>query len=249
MRAGSRAASARAGALGERFSVTTSVSGGPCVPVDARRDARLRARTAGLAPVARRSDEPGRFPQPRVLARGDALHGPVGARRPVSAQRRRGARPFAAPARQRASAARPSRGARRGAAAAGRTPRPGGSCRARTRARSSIASEPVLRSRTSASSASLRASSFALASRCAAELPLQLAHLQPAALAEPHRILQRDDQQRRRRGRASARDGRLLAAGRTRRGPGSSPRRRGLPRCAAAGCTWRCGPSATASRS
>ena len=36
------------------------------------------------------------------------------------------------------------------------------------RARSSIASEPVFRSRTSASSASLRALSFALASRCAA---------------------------------------------------------------------------------
>ena len=26
------------------------------------------------------------------------------------------------------------------------------------------------------------------------ELPVELAHLQPAALAEPHRVLQRDDQ-------------------------------------------------------
>ena len=63
------------------------------------------------------------------------------------------------------------------------------------RARSSIASDPVFRSRTSASSASLRAFSFAFAALLRLELPVELAHLQPAALAEPHRILQRGDQQ------------------------------------------------------
>ncbi len=79
------------------------------------------------------------------------------------------------------------------------------------------------------------------------ELPVELAHLQPAALAEPHRILQRGDQ--RDEGESEPAQGGATSAGRRPRGPDSSPLRRGPPRCAAAGCTSRCGPSATAIRS
>ena len=67
---------------------------------------------------------------------------------------------------------------------------------------------------------------------------------QPAALAEPERVL---DQ--RRSGRRGCRPGSSCLGARTPPGRGSSPSRRGLPRCAAAGCTWRRGRSATASRS
>ena len=62
------------------------------------------------------------------------------------------------------------------------------------RARSSIASRPCLRSRTSASSAALRACSFWLVSRCACDLPVHFPDAQPAALAQPQRILDQRDQ-------------------------------------------------------
>src|SRR5438105_1324356 len=84
------------------------------------------------------------------------------------------------------------------------------------------------------------------------ELRLQVHHVSHARFAEPkigmHERDQRDEDQR---DEAHDQPGSLaISAGcRTPRGPDSSPRRRGLLRCAAAGCTWRCGRCGSSSRS
>ena len=127
---------------------------------------------AGLAPLARRPDQARELAVARILARDDRGH--------------RGAAPRC---RQRDGAA--------GFGAAGRLQLEEHlvlrTMPSSARARSSIASLPVFRSRTSASSASFRALSLSLASRCAATCRSSSRTGEPAALAEPHRVLQRDD--------------------------------------------------------
>src|SRR4051812_33699241 len=94
------------------------------------------------------------------------------------------------------------------------------------------------------------------------DLLVQLPHAQPSSLTQPERVLNQqqqrcdteDDQAHRAAGppRKSAictADMDLTSGCRTRCGPDSWRCRPGLPRCAATGCTWPCGPSATASRS
>ena len=120
------------------------------------------------------------------------------------------------------------------------------------RAFSSTMSRPSCRSRTSEASRSLACCACALASFCSSSLSLHLRHVAHAAAAEPQLRSGRPAAAATRRTgtmRLSAWRARLSAGCRTPRGPGSWRCRPGLPRCAAAGCTWPCGRSATASRS
>ncbi len=105
------------------------------------------------ASIARRSDEARDLAKPRILARGDPMHGdermPEAAGTSARSALSAGARPArrASPPCQVPSSRLPA------PAATEKTPRPGWIMPSSERARSSIASYPVFRSRTSASSA------------------------------------------------------------------------------------------------
>src|SRR5690606_1659226 len=80
------------------------------------------------------------------------------------------------------------------------------------------------------------------------ELALQRPGPQPAALSQPQRVLDEDDERAQDAGEELHPDG-LMRAARRPRVPDSRPSRRGPPRCAEAGCTSPRGRSATATRS
>src|SRR2546425_8579601 len=111
------------------------------------------------------------------------------------------------------------------------------------RARSSIASVPCLRSRTSAVSAALRPSSWRfLALSISSLLSRRHAVSQPPLPSQSGYWMSTISAQR-----MPARS--LISGARTPPGRGRKPSRRGPPRCAAAGCTSRRARSATATRS
>src|ERR1700694_5528781 len=76
------------------------------------------------------------------------------------------------------------------------------------------------------------------------DLAIELPHPQPTAFAEPHRILEGEDECRKDEGEKS--QGAVSSIGGTPRARDNWRRHRDLPRCAGAGCTSRSGPSATA---
>src|SRR6185312_17045984 len=153
----------------------------------------LEHAASGAAPLVRRRHQPQRLAHPRVVGRADANHGRAGGGGFVAeAAAAEGEDSYGgcggAEAADGEGAAAGWEGAADGEGAApsagaagftdGLAPTPEGcswnstsSCLimpSSARARSSIASEPVLRSRTSASSVSLRSLSFSFAARCAA---------------------------------------------------------------------------------
>ena len=114
------------------------------------------------------------------------------------------------------------------------------------RARSAIASLPSRRLATSRCGSALRAASAGVGRALRGQLALQFPGAQPAALAKPQRILDRHQQDGQHDAEYPHRSAQVVDR---RRARDSSRCRRGPLRCAATGCTWRCGPSGSSSRS